>query len=557
MHELFNAATWLVDRHVDEGRGDRVAVVTAERTWTYAEVGDEVQRCAAALRAVGVEPEQRVALAALDSMAFVATFLGAMRIGAVPVAMNPLLPGRDLAVITADARARVAVVSAEMADRVPDLTAGAPELRSVILAPADPTTAEPNRADPTTAESIGADPAATGDGTAAHTTWEGFLAGGDGGDDSAYPTWAESPGFWLCTSGSTGRPKLAVHRHGDIPATCETYGAHVLGITGDDRCLSVGPLFHAYGLGNSLTFPFAVGASTVLVPTRPPTPALVGETVTTHRPTLFFCIPTFYAALTNSDLPDDTFASVRLGLSAAEPLPAETFERFRQRFGVEIMDGIGSTEMLHIYLSNRPGEVRAGSSGKPVPGYEVRVIDDDGRDQPAGEPGQLLVSGPSMTTGYWCRTATNQATFEGPWMRTGDLYQVDADGFHTYMGRVDDMLRIGGEWVSPAEVEATLIEHELVLEAAVVGQRDDDGILRPVAYVIPVATDDGSAQTYGGTAQIHSGLVETLTEFCRDKLAGYKRPKRYEIVHDLPKTATGKIQRFKLRADEDGAARSG
>ncbi len=520
-HEPFNAATWLVDRHVEAGDGDRLAVVTGDRALTYAEVADEVAAAAASLRAIGVGPEQRIALALLDSMEFVAAFLGAMRIGAVPVAMNPLLPGRDLGVIAADARARVAVVSAPMADRVPDLCAGAPEVTTVV-------------------STGSADQVETGSPSARAVGWADFLADGQGVDAWPYPTWAESPGFWLCTSGSTGQPKLAVHRHGDIRVTCETYADHVLGLTAEDRCFSVGPMFHAYGLGNSLTFPFAAGASTVLEPTRPPTPALVAELVTTHRPTLFFCIPTFYAALNGSELADDTFASVRLAASAAEPLPAETYQRFLDRFGVTILDGIGSTELLHIYLSNSPSALRPGTSGVPVPGYEVRVVDDDGNEQSPGEPGQLLVTGDSMTTGYWCRTATNRATFDGPWMRTGDLYVADDDGFHTYLGRVDDMLRVGGEWVSPAEVEATLIEHEQVLEAAVVGERDGEGILRPVAYVIPA---DGFDREAGGEA-----LAEALTGLCRERLAGFKRPRRYELVADLPKTATGKIQRFKLRS---------
>ena len=517
MHESFNAATWLVDRHVEAGDGDRVAVICEGRSYTYRDIADEVARSAAALRALGVRPEQRVAMAVLDSVEYISTFLGAMRIGAVPVAMNPLLPGRDLAVITADARATVAVVSAPVADRIPDLCAGAPEVETVIVAGG------------------GAPEGAVAG--AKVLGWVDFQAGGDGADPSPYPTWEESPGFWLCTSGSTGRPKLAGHRHVDIRVTCEAYARSVLAIQPDDRCYSVGPMFHAYGLGNSLSFPFSVGASSVLEPTRPPTPDRVAELVTTHRPTLFFCIPTFYAALNGSDVADDTFASVRLAASAAESLPAETFERFRERFGVTILDGIGSTELLHVYLSNSLEHLRPGTSGKPVPGYEIRIIDEQGNDQPPGEPGQLLVRGDSMTTGYWCRSDTNRATFDGPWMRTGDLYDVDHDGYHTYLGRVDDMLRVGGEWVSPAEVEATLIEHRAVLEAAVVGHNDSDGVLRPVAYVIPA---DGNALEAGD-------LVDELTAYCRDRLAGYKRPRRYEIVDDLPKTATGKIQRFKLR----------
>ncbi|MGB5758978.1 MAG: benzoate-CoA ligase family protein, partial [Acidimicrobiales bacterium] len=373
-------------------------------------------------------------------------------------------------------------------------------------------------------------------------SWDAFLAAASGTATTGEPyrTWFESPGFWLCTSGSTGQPKLAMHRHGDIKVTCDTYARTVLGIEADDRFFSVGPMFHAYGLGNSLTFPFSVGATTIVEPTRPPTPALVADIVTTHRPTLFFCIPTFYAALNVADLADATFTSVRYGVSAAEPLPAETFERFKQRFGVTILDGIGSTELLHIYLSNAPGTTKPGTSGVPVAGYEVKVVDEQGAEQPPGEPGELLARGDSMTIGYWCRTDINKATFDGPWMHTGDLYSVDAEGFHTYLGRVDDMLRVGGEWVSPAEVEGVLIEHNSVLEAAVVGERDQQSVLRPVAYVIPI---DGH-----GFASSPEALGDELTAYCRDRLAGYKRPKRYEIVSELPKTATGKIQRFKLRA---------
>jgi benzoate-CoA ligase family protein len=518
MHESFNASTWLVDRHVEAGDGDRVAVICEDQSYTYSDIAQEVARSAAALRSLGVRPEQRVAMAVLDSVEYISTFLGAMRIGAVPLAMNPLLPGRDLAVIAADARATIVVVSEAVADRIPDLCAGAPEVETVVVAggetPDDP--------------SVGA----------RVLGWAEYQAEGGGFSASPYPTWEESPGFWLCTSGSTGRPKLAAHRHIDIRVTCEAYARSVLAIQPDDRCYSVGPMFHAYGLGNSLSFPFSVGASSVLEPTRPPTPDRVAELVRSHRPTLFFCIPTFYAALNGSVVADDTFASVRLAASAAESLPAETFERFRERFGVTILDGIGSTELLHVYLSNSLEHLRPGTSGKPVPGYEIRIVDEHGNDQPPGEPGQLLVRGDSMTTGYWCRSDTNRATFDGPWMRTGDLYDADQDGFHTYLGRVDDMLRVGGEWVSPAEVEATLIEHPAVLEAAVVGQNDETGVLRPVAYVIPANDNPLGA----------GELAEQLTAYCRGRLAGYKRPRRYEIVDDLPKTATGKIQRFKLRS---------
>ena len=504
MHDHYNVSEWLVDRHVNAGDGDRVAIRSGGESFTYADVLVHVEAAAAGLRALDVRPEERVAMVMLDSVEFVAMFLGAMRIGAVPVPMNPLLPGRDLGVIVADSRARVVAISAPREGSLADLRAGSPELTTVV---------------------------STGKSNDGQLGWADFVAAG--ADGSVAHTWAESPGFWLCTSGSTGQPKLAMHRHGDIPATCETYADQVLGVTPDDVFFSVGPMFHAYGLGNSLTFPFSVGATAVLEPTRPPTPQLVADIVTSESPTLFFCIPTFYAVMLAADLPDDTFASVRYGVSAAEALPAETFERFRERFGVTILDGIGSTEQLHIYLSNSPDANRAGTSGKAVPGYTVRVIDEDGNDQPADVPGQLLVNGPSAATGYWCRSDTTRSTFEGEWMRSGDLYSADSDGFHTYLGRVDDMLRVGGEWVSPAEVEGVLIEHPDVLEAAIVGQPDDQNVTRPVAYVTAV---DGATLS-----------AEALTEHCRERLAGYKRPKVYNFPESLPKTATGKIQRFKLR----------
>jgi benzoate-CoA ligase len=293
-------------------------------------------------------------------------------------------------------------------------------------------------------------------------------------------------------------------------------------------------MFHAYGLGNSLTFPFSVGATAVVEPARPPTPALVAEIVGQFRPTLFFCIPTFYAALLASDVPDDTFASVRYGVSAAEALPAEVFGRFRDRFGVEILDGIGSTEMTHIFVSNRPGDIRPGTSGKPVPGYQVELVGHSGQPVGPDEPGHLWVGGDSMATGYWCATDATRESFQGRRMRTGDMYTRSADGYYTYLGRSDDMLRCGGEWVSPAEVEATLISHPAVLEAAVIGEPDELGTRRPVAFVVAVP----------GTT-IDLAELEVL---CKAELAGYKRPRRYQVLAELPKTATGKIQRFKLRS---------
>ena len=497
----YNACVDLLDGNIERGRGDHPAVVSRARTVTYAELLAEVRRTAAGLRALGVQPEQRVAMVMLDSIEFYATFLGAMRIGAVPAPVNPLLPGRDLGAVVSVGRARVLVVSEERAGEVDAIRGAAPEVGEVV--------------------------------TTAATDWAAFQ-GADERDAEPFPTWDESPGFWLCTSGSTGRPKLAMHRQIDLRHTADTYASVVLGVRPDDRCYSVGPMFHAYGLGNSLTFPFSVGATAIIEPTRPPNPALVGGIVRDFEPTLFFCIPTFYAALSASDLAPDTFAGVRHAVSAAEPLPADTFHRFADRFGVQILDGIGSTEMTHIYVSNAPGAIRPGTSGRPVPGYDVEIVDDDGQPVAGDAAGHLEVRGPSMAVGYWCDQAASQRSFRGDRMRTGDMYARSDDGYYTYLGRSDDMLRVGGEWVSPAEVEAVLVSHAAVLEAAVVGQRDGDDVQRPVAYV--VAMPDAVVD------------VAELEALCKSELAGYKRPKRYEVVIELPKTATGKIQRFKLRS---------
>jgi benzoate-CoA ligase family protein len=495
----YNACVDLLDRNVDTGRAEHPAVVTRTRTVTYAELLDEVVATAAGLRRLGVDPEQRVAMVMLDSIEFYDVFLGALRIGAVPAPVNPLLPGRDLGAVVGVSRARVLVVSAERAGEVDAIRAAAPEVSTVIV------TGSPE--------------------------WDELVAGGSGGDP--WSSWDESPGFWLCTSGSTGRPKLAMHRHIDLRVTADTYGAEVLGVRPDDRCYSVGPMFHAYGLGNTLSFPFSVGATAIVEPTRPPTPALVGEVARSLEPTLLFCIPTMYAALCASDLPADTFSSVRWGVSAAEPLPADVFHRFEERFGVRILDGIGSTEMTHIYISNSPTALRPGTSGRPVPGYRVEIVDDDGRPVPVGSAGHLEVSGDSMAVGYWCDHAASHRSFRGERMRTGDMYECSQDGYFTYLGRSDDMLRVGGEWVSPAEVEATLVTHPAVLEAAVVGYRDEQGIQRPAAYVVAAP---------GRTVD-----PEELVVLCKAELAGYKRPRRYEIVTELPKTATGKIRRYALR----------
>jgi benzoate-CoA ligase family protein len=499
MAELWNASEWLVDRHVLAGRGGATALLTPEAELTYADVQRLVAGAATGLRAAGVGVDDRVALVLLDTPALVATFLAALRIGAIPVLVNPLLPARDAAAIAEDAQAALVFVSEVRPGHGDQLRDALYPTPVVVMT---------------------------------DEAWAGLVADVGNGEPAA--TTRDSAGFWLCTSGSTGKPKLAMHPQGHLQVVVDTYATQVLGVTGSDRCYSVGPMFHAYGLGNSLTFPLAAGATTVLEATRPPTPARVAEVVSARQPTLFFAIPTFYAALNASDIPDDTFASVRHGVSAAEALPAETWHRFRDRFGVEILDGIGSTELAHIFISNRPGAVRPGASGWPVPGYEARIVDHDDVDYGPDEAGLLLVRGPSAASGYWHQPEASTTAFGSAagWVRTGDMYQHDAEGCFTYLGRADDMLRVGGEWVSPAEVEGVLVEQPDVLEVAVIGIDGDLGT-RVVAYVVPKAG--------------HNLDVDVLVAHCRERLAGYKRPKDYVVVDGLPKTATGKIQRFKLR----------
>ena len=350
---------------------------------------------------------------------------------------------------------------------------------------------------------------------------------------AAYPTWDESPALWLYTSGTTGTPKGAMHRHADIRYVAETYGRQVLGIGPADICLSAAKLFFAYGIGNSLFFPLAVGASAVLEPSRP-NPQLFAERIRDYRVTLFFGGPSFWGPLMAADLPPETFASVRNGISAGEALPPRMYHGILQQYGFEILDGIGSTEALHIFISNVAGRVVPGSSGFPVPGYRVQLRRPDGSViEGPDEPGMLYVAGESICTGYWCRTAVNRAVFQGEWMRTGDQYVRDADGSYRCLGRADDVLKVGGIWVSPTEVETRLLEHPSLAEAVVVGVPDADGLDKPVAYVVPRA---------GATVD-----ADELIAFCRAGLASFKRPRLVIEIDELPKTATGKIQRYRLR----------
>jgi len=517
MPELFNAAQYLVDRHVESGAGGRTAVVTPDATLDYAALAAEVHRVAGGLRAIGVRPEERVVLCMADGVPLLTGILGAMYLGAVPVPVSTMVTGAELAAMLTDARARVVCGSAQFGAAIAAAVDAAPEVTDLLL---DAPPGTPGAG----AGGIELRPGVTA------TAWAELAAGPAA---AAYPTWADSPALWLYTSGTTGTPKAAMHRHAGIRAVTQTYGARVLGIRPEDRCLSVPKLFFAYGIGNSMFFPFAAGASVALEPARP-TPQVVAARAAADRPTLFFAVPTFYAALLASDVPDDSFATVRLAVSAGEPLPPALLTRFADRFGIEIIDGLGTTEALHIFLSNRPGRVTPGTTGTAVPGYRVQIRDEHGAPiEAAGQPGNLFVTGPSIAIGYWCRYDTTRHVFQGEWLRTGDTYVRNEDGTLTCLGRSDDMLKAGGIWVSPAEVEARLLEHPDIAEAAVVAAPDADGLDKPVACVVPRPQRELDPAA--------------LIEFCRAGLASYKRPRAVVGMAELPKTATGKIRRNVLR----------
>ncbi|HTJ41078.1 MAG TPA: benzoate-CoA ligase family protein [Kofleriaceae bacterium] len=470
----YNAAADLIDRAIERGWGARTAYLDDRGAYTYADLAARVERAAAAFAALGVQPEQRVLLAMLDTIDFPAAFLGAIRMGAVAVPVNTLLTAHDYAGMIADSRARVIVASDPLREKLPGSLPVATIHQQATAAPIFASTP----------------------------------------DDAA---------FWLYSSGSTGAPKGAVHLHAHLMWTAILYGREILGVKPDDVIYSAAKLFFAYGLGNALTFTLSAGASAVLTAERP-TPAVVARIMKTHEPTIFCGVPTLFAAL----LADPSFQvspKLRVSISAGEALPAHVGRAWRERFGTDILDGIGSTEMLHIFLSNRHGDVKYGTSGKPVPGYELAL---------RGSGDELWVRGPSACTSYWNQRERSLATFEGGWTRTGDRYSIDDDGYYVYGGRADDMLKVGGIWVSPFEVESALAAHAAVLECAVVGHADADQLIKPKAFVVLKPGAHVSA--------------EELKSFVKERLAPYKYPRWIDFVGELPKTATGKIQRFKLRA---------
>ncbi len=516
-----NVATLFVDRNVEEGRGDRVAVLYQDRQLTYRQMLEMVNRTGNLLLSLGVQPEQRVLLLLLDCPEFAATFFGAIKAGIVPVPLNTNQQPADYRFFLEDSRAPVAVVSRPLLALLEPILPGLRYLRHLVVVD-------------------GA--AGTQGGVRVHSYGE--LLANASGDLPPEPRSPDDTAFWLYSSGTTGLPKGTVHLQHDLVVCCESYARQVLDLRDTDRCYSVAKLFFAYGLGNALYFPFWVGASTVLDPGRPE-PRRVFENMARYRPTLFFSVPTSYAALLAApEGADADLSSLRLCVSAGESLPAPIYQRWRDRYRVEILDGIGSTEVLHIFISNRAGAVRPGSTGKVVPGYEARIVDDAGQRVPDGDIGNLIIKGDSTCAGYWNQHERTKQAIQGDWIRTGDKYYRDADGYFWYAGRTDDMLKVGGQWVSPVEVEAALIEHPSVLEAGVVGAEDVDGLTKPRAFVVLRQGKERS-----------DALALELQNFVKTKIAPYKYPRWIEFVDELPKTATGKIQRFRLRERLPAAAR--
>jgi benzoate-CoA ligase family protein len=507
----FNAASYFVDRHANEGREGRVAIECRDERITYGQLLRKVNQLGNALRhSLEVRREERVLLLLLDVPEFACSFFGSIKIGAVPVPVNTLLKPHDYEYLLNDSRARVAIVSEPL---LPAITQIPRERLSflehiVVCGPPHPETI--SWTDLTDRESGDLSPAITGE------------------DDVA---------FWLYSSGSTGPPKGCVHLQHDMVVATEVYARGILKITQEDRFFSAAKLFFAYGLGNALYFPLSVGATSILL-ALPPSPANVYSAIEKQRPTLFFSVPSNYAALLDfrREGADFDLSSIRAAVSAGEALPAALFERFKARFGVEILDGIGSTEALHIFISNRPGAIHPGSSGQAVPGCDCRLLNEESETVNPGEIGTLWVKHDAACSHYWNQHQRTKDAIHGQWLSTGDKYRQDAEGYFWYAGRSDDMLKVSGAWVSPIEIEAVLMEHDLVAEAAVVGRKDKDDLVKPVAWVV-------LRENFIGTPE----LARALQEFIVSRLPVYKRPRWVEFTSALPKTATGKIQRYRLR----------
>jgi benzoate-CoA ligase family protein len=498
---------------------EKLAILGTRQPRTYAELGALVDRVAQALRDADCQPGDRVLIALPDSAELIAAFFGAAKIGAIAVPVNPMARAADYRHWLEDCGARVAIVDAPILGEFGAGATGHGALDLLVVKEGTPGTAQPERV----ARRI--------------LQWDDWLPS-HVGVVATHPSLATDPAFFLYTSGSGGTPKAVVHRHQDMGAAARNYAQGVLGLRADDRLFSVSKLFFAYGLGNGMYFPLHLGASTILYPDRPRADE-IAAVIAEHRPTVFFSVPTFYASLLRESERGLTldFSSVRLAVSAGESLPAEIFEQFRKRFAVEILDGIGSSEMLHIFLSSRPGEARAGSCGREVPGYEARILDEAGEPTTDDEPGNLWVKGESAFAEYWRIPELTARTKRDGWVNTGDKFSRDADGYFYYRGRADDMMKVSGMWVSPGEVENALLGHAAVADCAVVGNADAVGLVRPVAYIVlrPSVTNTAG------------GLDSEIYGWLRTRLPGFKCPQEYRFVKDLPRTATGKIQRFLLR----------
>ena len=509
--DRFNAAHDLLERNLRAGRAAKIVYVDDQGSYTYGELAARVNRFANSLHGFGMHMEQRVLLCLQDGIDFPTAFLGAIKAGIVPIPVNTLLSSADYAYILHDSRAPMLVISEPLLAQFQPILGQSPFLKHVVVSG---TTAPPS---------------------GLQSLSEVLAASTDSFE--AAPTMRDEPCFWLYSSGSTGAPKGTVHVHSSLIETAVLYAQATLGLKESDVMLSAAKLFFAYGLGNSLTFPLAVGGTAVLMAERT-TPASIIARLRRHRPTVFSGVPTLYAALlANDQLPKAQELALRVCNSAGEALPEDVARRWRERTGVDIVDGIGSTEMLHIFISNRPDRIRYGTLGQPVPGFEVKIVDEEGGLVPAGEIGHLLVRGSTSAKFYWNQHARSRATFEGSWTRTGDRFRIDDNGDYVYAGRADDMLKVGGVYVSPIEVESALIAHPAVHEAAVVGREDSDCLVKPAAYVVLA---DGFLPS--------EVLTNELKTFVKSRLAPYKYPRWIEYVADLPKTVTGKIQRFKLRA---------
>lgn len=509
--EIFNAASHFVDRNVHERHGERTAVECGAKRVSYQELLKRVNQAGNMLRRLGVKREERVLILLPDSPEFLYCFFGAMKIGAVAVPVNTLLKPPDYEYIFNDARATVAIIDEEILPQIEKIPRE--RLRYLLETVVAGRKKEYGRA--------------------LHKLLEAAPSG-----LHPEPTSKNDAAFWLYSSGSTGFPKACIHLHHDMVVCSELFAKGVLGMRESDRCYSVARLFFAYGLGNAGYFPLSCGATTILSPARP-TPASIYSDIERHRPTLLFSVPTNYAALLAHEPSggcDFDLSSIRYAISAGESLPEALLERFQRRFGIQILDGVGSTETLQTFISNRPGDVKPGSTGKIVPGYEARIVDEEGCAVAPGEIGNLLIKGDSICAGYWNQHEKTKDAFEGHWYRTGDKFSRDQEGYFWYSGRSDDLFKVDGRWLSPTEVESALILHPAVQEAAVIARADVDGLTKPAAFVVT----NPAIHTNGD-------LARELEQWVATKIGGFKRPRWIDFLPEIPKTATGKLQRFKLR----------